>query len=79
MRALTQRFSSVRADIRLFPQGKNPRYCSIKRQNSILKAISESMMEIYEASALEEKDIESILCRPRIDFTSILDLVSLCL
>lgn len=41
-----------------------------------MKAISESMMEIYEASALEEKDMESILCRPRIDFTSILDLVS---
>jgi histidinol dehydrogenase len=34
------------------------------------------MMEIYEASALEEKDMESILCRPRIDFTSILDLVA---
>eukprot|EP00890_Picochlorum_soloecismus_P000078 jgi/Picsp_1/1070/NSC_04553-R1_protein len=76
MRALTQRLSSVRADTRLFPQGRISRHWRNNRQRSILKAISESMMEIYEASALGEKDMESILCRPRIDFTSILDLVA---
>ncbi len=38
-------------------------------------AIKETMMEIYDAEALQAKDLAAVLARPRIDFTSILDTV----
>jgi len=39
------------------------------------QAVSDAMMEAYDAKTLSDQQLVSILARPRIDFTSILDTV----
>lgn len=49
-------------------------YLSKPRQVT-LNAISSEMMQSYKANDLSDKELASILARPRIDFSSVLDIV----
>jgi len=47
-----------------------------KRNNTVVKAIFNASMEVYDSTKVEEAELKRVLSRPRIDFTSILDTVS---